>query len=144
MSWGGQSSVMRSGLPRPKTPKSSAKTTTWHSSRWFLNYECNRGAPKVMQVAHERVPNHLFWSRDMSTEDERRNFHKVQSPGSSLNYPDLFTISSLTFFLLSIVVFFSLTEPCLNDPTPTRPQHPKMDPKRTPRWTRNGPKTDPK
>ena len=33
MSWGGQSSVMRSGLPGPKNPKSSAmKTTTWRCS----------------------------------------------------------------------------------------------------------------
>ena len=33
VSWGGQSSVMRSGLPGPKKPTSSAmKTTTWHCS----------------------------------------------------------------------------------------------------------------
>ena len=34
--WGGQSSVMRSGLPGPQNPKSSAmKTTTWHCSSEF-------------------------------------------------------------------------------------------------------------
>ena len=33
VSWGGQSSVTRSGFPGPKNPKSSAtKTTTWHCS----------------------------------------------------------------------------------------------------------------
>ena len=35
MSWGGQSSVMRSGLPGPQNPKSSTmKTTTWHCSNF--------------------------------------------------------------------------------------------------------------
>ena len=37
---------------------------------------------------------------------------------------------------LVLVMFFSLTEAPLPDPTPTPPN--------TPKWTRNGPKTDPK
>ena len=37
MSWGGQSSVTKSGIPGPKNPKSSAtKTTTWHCSTILL------------------------------------------------------------------------------------------------------------
>ena len=43
VSWGGQSSVMRSGITGPKNPKSSAtKTSTWHCSKGLALYDSKR------------------------------------------------------------------------------------------------------
>ena len=48
VSWGGQSSAMRSGLPGPKNPKSSAmKTTTRHCSRREFTIEASEDVGRL-------------------------------------------------------------------------------------------------
>ena len=57
VSWGGQSSVMRSGFPGPKNPKSSAtKTTTWHCS----NFSFRTPKPWKSKFLYRYRPEGMF------------------------------------------------------------------------------------